>query len=125
MKWGTLIVAVLISLILVLIVSFTGPGRSISKLTTRVDNLEQLITQLDANNAQLTASLNDALNKQTDYFSVIQGQLTASIQTSTQTVEKNQATALTSLNNDISTVKSLVQNEAAQRSADTTALTNC
>jgi flagellar biosynthesis chaperone FliJ len=93
-----------------------GPRNSISKLETRVDNIDQIITQLEANNTQLIASLNDSLNKQTTYFTAVEEQLTASI----QTVEKNQSI----LNNDILTVKSMVQNEVTQRSASITTLTN-
>lgn len=93
-----------------------------------MDNIDQRLTKLEASNAQLadsltaslTASLNDALNKQTANIKSVQDQLTASI----QTVDKNQSAALTNLNNTISGVKSSVQDEATKRATDTTTLTD-
>jgi hypothetical protein len=120
MKLKTFIMSVLTSLVLVTVILVVGPCNSISKLETRVDNIDQIVTQLEANSTQLTASLNEALSEQTTNFGVVQEQLTSSI----QAVEANQSTALTSLADDISTVKALVQNETAQRATDTNTLTN-
>jgi hypothetical protein len=114
------IMSVLVSLILVSVIYVVGPRNSISELETRVDNITLTITQLEASNTKLIASINDALNDQMAYVTNVQEQLADSI----QTLEKNQSADLTSLNNDISTVESLVQSEAAQRTASIKTLTN-
>jgi predicted nucleic acid-binding Zn-ribbon protein len=114
----TYIMSVLTSLILMSIIYVVYPRNNISELETRVDNIDQLITQLEANNTQLIASVNNALDEQTAYFDTVQAQLTTSI----QAVEESQSTDLTSLNDDIAAVKSLVENEASQRSASITTL---
>jgi exonuclease VII small subunit len=105
----TFIVSVVTSLILMTIIFVVGPRSTISKLATRTDSLEQAVTQLEDSHTKLTASLTDSFNNQTAYVKTVEEQLTAS---------------LTDLNNTISTLKSSVQNEAAQRSSDTATLTN-
>jgi exonuclease VII small subunit len=112
--------SVITSIVLVSIFIAVGPIRSISKLETKVESLEAIVTQLEANQTQLASSVNDALSQQTTYLNMVQEQLSGSI----QTVADSQSTALSSLDSNIVEMKSLVQNEAVQRAASISSLTD-
>jgi archaellum component FlaC len=116
------IMAVVTSLILVTIIFFSGPNRSISKIEKRVGTIEKNITALDTYNKSLASSINSTFSQINTYISLFKDQLSSS----SQSEYAQQTAALSSLNvslaNQLSALQATIQLEAAQRTADLNSL---